>query len=149
MALAVEGDAGSVGAGGGTGSGPVHVGDDPPAGSVLVVTHLDPRLAPVVPRLAGLVAETGSPLSHLAILAREHGVATVVGHAGAAERYAPGTVVEVDGTAGTVRVLDPVAPDRRKSPTEDADQHAAAASGTVVALTARTKAADDDAPPPP
>ena len=52
-------------------------GDVPP-GSVLVVSHLDPRLAPVIPRLAGLVAETGSPLSHLAILAREYGVPTVV-----------------------------------------------------------------------
>ncbi len=105
VALAA-GAGGDVGAGGGIASGPVYVGDDPPAGAVLVVTHLDPRLAPVVPRLAGLVAETGSPLSHLAILAREHGVATVVSHAGAAERYDPGTVVEVDGNAGTVRVLD-------------------------------------------
>lgn len=97
---------GGVGAGGGAGSGPVHVGAEPPEGAVLVVAHLDPRLAPVIPRLSGLVAETGSPLSHLAILAREHGVPTVVGHAGATERYAPGQVVEVDGTIGTVRVLD-------------------------------------------
>ena len=58
-------------------------GSEVPAGSVLVVSHLDPRLAAVIPRLAGLVAETGSPLSHLAILAREHGVATVVGLADA------------------------------------------------------------------
>ena len=108
VALATGSGAGGVGAGGGTASGPVHVGDDPPVGSVLVVTHLDPRLAPVVGRLAGLVAETGSPLSHLAILAREHGVATVVGHAGAVERYVPGDVVEVDGSAGTVTVLDHV-----------------------------------------
>ena len=148
VALAVEGGASSVGAGGGTASGPIHVGDDPPAGSVLVVTHLDPRLAPIVPRLAGLVAETGSPLSHLAILAREHGVATVVGHAGAAERYAPGTVVEVDGTAGTVRVLDPIAADRRGSPGEEEPDVPRQVNGTVVALTSRTKAADDasDAP---
>jgi pyruvate,water dikinase len=97
---------GGVGAGGGAGSGPVHVGDNPPAGAVLVVTHLDPRLATVVPRLAGLVAETGSPLSHLAILAREHGVPTVVGHAGATERYRTGQVVEVDGTVGSVRVVE-------------------------------------------
>ena len=97
---------GGVGAGGGAGSGPVHVGDNPPAGAVLVVTHLDPRLATVVPRLSGLVAETGSPLSHLAILAREHGVPTVVGHAGATERYRTGQVVEVDGTVGSVRVVE-------------------------------------------
>jgi pyruvate,water dikinase len=97
---------GGVGAGGGAGSGPVHVGDNPPAGAVLVVTHLDPRLATVVPRLSGLVAETGSPLSHLAILAREHGVPTVVGHAGATERYRTGQVVEVDGTVGSVGVVE-------------------------------------------
>jgi hypothetical protein len=52
------------------------------------------------------VAETGSPLSHLAILAREHGVPTVVGHAGATERYRTGQVVEVDGTVGSVRVAE-------------------------------------------
>jgi phosphohistidine swiveling domain-containing protein len=100
------GGAGGVGAGGGVGSGPVYRGDDPPVGSVLVVTHLDPRLATVIPRLAGLVAETGSPLSHLAILAREHGVPTVVGHAGATERYHDGDRIEVDGTAGTVRAVE-------------------------------------------
>jgi pyruvate,water dikinase len=106
VAVAAPGaGANGVGAGGGSGSGPVHLGENPPEGAVLVVTHLDPRLAPVVPRLTGLVAETGSPLSHLAILAREHGVPTVVGHAGATDRYQAGQVVEVDGTLGTVRVL--------------------------------------------
>lgn len=105
-------DAAGVGAGGGVGSGPVHLGDDPPAGAVLVVAHLDPRLATVVPRLGGLVAETGSPLSHLAILAREHGVPTVVGHEGATTRYSTGQTVEVDGTTGTVRVLEGAGTDR-------------------------------------
>jgi phosphoenolpyruvate-protein kinase (PTS system EI component) len=67
---------------------------------------LDPRLATVIPRLAGLVAETGSPLSHLAILAREHGIPTVVGHAGATTTYREAQRLEVDGTAGTVRIVD-------------------------------------------
>ncbi|WNV77662.1 PEP/pyruvate-binding domain-containing protein [Geodermatophilus sp. DSM 44513] len=102
----VGGGAGATGAGGGTGSGPVHHGDDPPAGAVLVVRTLDPALAPVLPRLAGLVAETGSVLAHLAILAREAGVPTVVGAAGALERFAPGTVVRVDGTTGEVEEQD-------------------------------------------
>jgi rifampicin phosphotransferase len=98
---------GGVGAGGGSGTGPAHLGDTPPAGAVLVVSHLDPRLATVVPRLAGLVAETGSPLSHLAILAREHGVPVVVGDAGIRERVQAGDVVVVDGRAGTVEVVTP------------------------------------------
>ena len=90
---------------------PVHVHDgasEIPAGRVLVVGHLDPRLAAVIPRLAGLIAETGSPLSHLAILAREHGVPTVVGLAGATTRFANGDVVAVDGHAGTVTPTEPV-----------------------------------------
>jgi pyruvate,water dikinase len=95
-------DNAAVAASGGIASGPVHVGDDPPAGSVLVVRHLDPRLAPVIGRIAGLVAETGNPLSHLAILAREHGVPAVVGVVGATERFSTGDVVTVDGDAGTV-----------------------------------------------
>ena len=65
-------DPGGVGAGGGAGSGPVHVGDGPPAGAVLGA-HSIPA-APVVPR-GGLFAETGSPLT-TAILARDHGVPT-------------------------------------------------------------------------
>ena len=64
--------------------------------------HLDPRLAPVIGKLAALVAETGNPLSHLAILAREHGVPAVVGVVGATERFSAGDVVTVDGDAGTV-----------------------------------------------
>jgi pyruvate,water dikinase len=136
---------GGVGAGGGAGSGPVHVGDDPPAGAVLVVTHLDPRLAPVIPRLAGLVAETGSPLSHLAILAREHGVPTVVGHLGATERYRNGDLVEVDGVIGTVQVID-----RRAEPAEPADRVPGAGRTTVITLPTRPvvdltdEAQDDD-----
>jgi phosphohistidine swiveling domain-containing protein len=105
LAIASPSVAGGVGAGGGVGSGPAHLGDDPPVGAVLVVTHLDPRLATVIPRLAGLVAETGSPLSHLAILAREHGTPTVVGHAGAITTYREAQRLEVDGMAGTVRVV--------------------------------------------
>ena len=50
-----------------------------PAALVLVVSTLDPRLAGVLDQLAGLVSETGGALSHLAILAREQGVPTVVG----------------------------------------------------------------------
>jgi len=104
LAAPTAGD-GGIGAGGGEGTGRAHLGGDPPQGAVLVVTHLDPRLATVINGLGGLVAETGSPLSHLAILAREHGVPTVVGHAGATTRYHDGDLLAVDGSAGTVRVI--------------------------------------------
>jgi pyruvate,water dikinase len=93
------------GAGGGRGVGPVHHGAEPPEGAVLVVRTLSPELAPVLPRLRGLVAETGSVLSHLAILAREAGVPVVVGEADALRRYPAGTVVSIDGSSGVVTVV--------------------------------------------
>lgn len=92
-------------AGGGRVTGTVFGGSGlPPAGSILVVRNLDPALATVLPHLGGLVAETGSVLSHLAILAREFGVAIVVGVPGAVERFPAGTSVLVDGSTGEVKV---------------------------------------------
>jgi pyruvate,water dikinase len=104
--VAVRGEEGGRGAGGGRGTGVVvHAGDGPPPeGAVLVVRTLDPSLAPHLGRLGGLVAETGSVLSHLAILARESGVPTVVGVDDALRRFPPGSTVLVDGTTGTVEV---------------------------------------------
>jgi hypothetical protein len=46
------------------------------------------------------IAETGSVLSHLAILAREARVATVVGYAGAMDELRERSVVRVDGESG-------------------------------------------------
>lgn len=98
---------GGTGAGGGVGSGPVtYDADDPPTGSVLVTTTLSPGLGPLLPRLKGIVAETGSVLSHLAILAREAGVPTVVGYAGASHDLPEGAVVLVDGDAGRVTIQE-------------------------------------------
>ncbi len=96
---------GGTGAGGGVGTGPVtYDAENPPAGSVLVTTTLAPGLAPLLTRLNGIVAETGSVLSHLAILAREARVATVVGYAGAMDDLPEGAVVRVDGENGQVCV---------------------------------------------
>jgi pyruvate,water dikinase len=75
---------------------------DPQSGDILVVASLDPTLAPQLPGLGALVAETGSVLSHLAILAREHGIPTVVGASGAVTRFPPGTEIVVDGSTGDI-----------------------------------------------
>jgi rifampicin phosphotransferase len=102
---------GGTGAGGGSGSGPVtYDHDDPPTGSVLVTTTLSPGLGPLLSRLKGIVAETGSVLSHLAILAREAGVPTVVGYAGATEDLPEGAVVLVDGDTGRVTIQERAEP---------------------------------------
>jgi pyruvate,water dikinase len=96
---------GGTGAGGGIARGTVtYDADDPPAGSVLVTTTLTPGLGPLLPRLSGIVSETGSVLSHLAILAREAGVAVVVGYAGARSDLPEGARVVVDGDEGRVTI---------------------------------------------
>jgi pyruvate,water dikinase len=96
---------GGTGAGGGVDTGTVtYDSEDPPAGSVLVTTTLTPGLGPLLPRLNGIVSETGSVLSHLAILAREAGVAVVVGYAGARRDLPEGARVTVDGEEGRVTI---------------------------------------------
>ena len=77
---------------------------DPPSGSVLVTTTLSPGLGPLLPRLHGIVSETGSVLSHPAILARED-VPTVVGYADAMDELPEGAVVDVDGDTGQVTLV--------------------------------------------
>jgi pyruvate,water dikinase len=74
-------------------------------GDVLVARQTDPGWGPVFFLISGLVLERGGMLSHGAILAREYGIPTVVGIAGAVERIKTGTVVEVDGDCGDVRLL--------------------------------------------
>jgi rifampicin phosphotransferase len=94
-------------AGGGRGMGTVCHGSvrRPPApGDVLVVRTLEPGLAGWLPGLAGLVAETGASLSHLAILAREYGVPTVVAVHDALNRFPAGSRIVVDGATGEVRL---------------------------------------------
>jgi pyruvate,water dikinase len=99
------------GAGGGTGSGTTWDGRGPrPDQAVLVVAVLDPGLAPLLPGLAGLVAETGSPLSHLAVLAREFHVPTATAVTDAVTRFPVGTTVTVDGGTGEVRTTTPPTP---------------------------------------
>lgn len=94
------------GAGGGRATGVVVPADALPAeGAVLVVRTLDPSLASMLPGLRGLVSETGSVLSHLAILAREFGVPTVVGVEDAVRRFPPGTEMIIDGSTGEVAAV--------------------------------------------
>lgn len=92
-------------AGGGRGVGTVRHHPAVAEGHVLVVETLSPDLAAALPGLAGLVSETGSTLSHLAILAREFGVPTVVGVPDARRRFPEGATVVVDGGTGEVSVV--------------------------------------------
>lgn len=74
-------------------------------GEVLVVPFTTPAYNAVLAMSGGLVTEEGGALSHAAVLARELALPAVIGVPGALELIADGDEVEVDPTAGTVRVL--------------------------------------------
>lgn len=100
------GDSG-VGVGGGSVRARVSTPDgDDVEGTILVVGDLDPALAPRLAAVAGVVAETGSTLSHLAILAREQGVPMAVAVPDARQRFPAGAVIELDGTSGDVKIVE-------------------------------------------
>ena len=73
-------------------------------GEILVCTMTTPAWTPIFAFAAGVVTETGTPISHPAIVAREYGIPCVVGVAGATKRIAEGALVTVDGTTGIVRI---------------------------------------------
>jgi pyruvate,water dikinase len=71
-------------------------------GDVLVCELTDPGWAPLLAIVGAAVIDIGGPLSHGAIVARELGIPCVIGTGDGTKRLAEGTVVMVDGDAGTV-----------------------------------------------
>jgi phosphohistidine swiveling domain-containing protein len=74
-------------------------------GEVLVTVITNVGWTPLFPRVAAVVTDVGAPLSHAAIVARELGIPAVVGCGNATMILKTGDRVRVDGTAGTVQVL--------------------------------------------
>ena len=77
------------------------------SGGVLVTYRTDPGWAAVLPGVAALVIERGSPLTHVAIVARELDIPTVVQVPGVTKRVRNGDHLRVDGSAGTVTIQHP------------------------------------------
>lgn len=79
-----------------------------PAGAVVVaeeISALDFARAPVA-AIGGIVCTKGAATSHVAIMARTHGIPAVLGCAVAPETLAAAATVALDGSSGEVR-LDP------------------------------------------
>jgi len=72
------------------------------SGEVLVCPLTSAAWMMVFRRAGAIVADTGSVLSHTAIVAREFGLPTVVAAANATSRLADGEEVIVDGTSGVI-----------------------------------------------
>jgi phosphoenolpyruvate synthase/pyruvate phosphate dikinase len=65
----------------------------------------NPSWVPVFAIAGGLVTNTGGVLAHAAVVAREFGLPAVVGVTSATTLIADGREIEIDGTAGTVKLL--------------------------------------------
>ncbi|MFQ5524031.1 MAG: PEP/pyruvate-binding domain-containing protein [Acidimicrobiia bacterium] len=72
-------------------------------GDVLVCPYTLAAWAAVFPLASAVIAESGGPLSHPAVLAREFGIPAVVGLDGATALFPEGALLEVDGSTGWVR----------------------------------------------
>jgi phosphohistidine swiveling domain-containing protein len=77
------------------------------AGDVLVAVTTMPAWTPLFATVAAVVTDVGGVTSHCAIVAREYGIPAVVGTMVATSVIKDGHLLEVDGQAGTVRILEP------------------------------------------
>lgn len=80
--------------------------EDLEPGEILVCQTTDPSWASTFALATGIVVGVGSALSHGAILARELGIPCVINVAGATARVRTGDTVRVDGSAGTVHIVE-------------------------------------------
>ncbi len=76
------------------------------SGDILVTQGTNPAWTPLFLNLGAIVMETGGPISHGAVVAREYGVPAVVGVASAVDAIADGQRIRVNGESGQVQLLD-------------------------------------------
>lgn len=75
-------------------------------GDILVVSVIDPGMAPLFGVAAGLVAEMGGTLSHGAIIAREYGLPAVANVSGITTRLKEGDRISVDAERGEIIIQE-------------------------------------------
>ncbi|MCA9609073.1 MAG: hypothetical protein KC619_25905 [Myxococcales bacterium] len=74
-------------------------------GEILVAPYADVGWSPLFLVAGAVVTDLGGPLSHAAVVAREYGVPTVVNVKVGTRLVRTGDELEVDGAAGTVRIV--------------------------------------------
>ncbi|MBW3655953.1 MAG: phosphoenolpyruvate synthase, partial [Gemmatimonadetes bacterium] len=112
-AVAPSGELRGTGCSPGVVRAPVRIVRDPHhagelAGHILVAERTDPGWTLIFPAVEGVLVQRGSLLSHSAIVARELALPCIVGIPGLMDTLRDGEMVEMDGTAGTLRRLDGV-----------------------------------------
>ena len=75
-------------------------------GEILVARFTEPSWTPIFINASAVVMEIGGPLQHGAIIAREYGIPCVSGLHDATKKIQDGDLIEVDGSSGTVNVIE-------------------------------------------
>jgi pyruvate,water dikinase len=75
-------------------------------GDILVSETTSPPWTPLFATVAAVVTNTGGILSHCAVVAREYAIPAVVGVGVATTLLNDGDLIEVDGNAGIIRVIE-------------------------------------------
>jgi rifampicin phosphotransferase len=75
-------------------------------GEILVCPATDPAWTPLFLAAGGLITEVGGMMTHGSVVAREYGIPAVVGVSQATTRLQTGQRVRVNGSSGTVVVLE-------------------------------------------
>ena len=75
-------------------------------GEILVAPITAPSWAPVFSKIQAIVTDIGGMMSHAAIVCREYGVPAVTGTAYGTQNINTGQKIRVDGSAGTVTILE-------------------------------------------
>ncbi|MFW9993555.1 MAG: PEP/pyruvate-binding domain-containing protein [Candidatus Odinarchaeota archaeon] len=81
-------------------------GDQLKPGEILLATTTNVGWTPLFPRVAAVVTDVGTKLSHAAIVARELKIPAVIGTGSATTRLKTGDKVLVDGSKGIVKILE-------------------------------------------
>jgi pyruvate,water dikinase len=74
-------------------------------GEILVCGSTSPAWAPIFSQIKATVTDVGGVMSHAAIVCREYGLPAVVGTGRATSEIRTGQMIRVDGTEGTVTLL--------------------------------------------
>ncbi|MGC6177016.1 PEP/pyruvate-binding domain-containing protein [Lacrimispora sp. 38-1] len=74
-------------------------------GDILLCRYTDPSWTPLFVLASAVISDTGGPLSHSAIVAREYNIPAVLGIGNATDLLEDGDEVFVDGSSGKVIIL--------------------------------------------
>ena len=81
-------------------------GDHLRPGDILVCLMTTPAWTPLFSIVSGIITETGGPLSHPAITAREYGIPAVVAVKSATTLIRDGQTITIDGAKGIITLED-------------------------------------------